>query len=392
MPVLTGRHFPQYNHRQYFFTGVIMKRRKFLGAAGAGALLTGGLLSGCGQESSQGSGQATKSQQTFKWKMVTTWQKNFPGLGTAANNLARLIGEMSGGRLKVTVYGANELVPPLEIFDAVANGTAEMGHTSAYYWKGKIPTAQFFSTVPFGMTGQEMNAWLYYGGGMELWREVYAPHGLVPVAAGNSGVQMGGWFNREINTVDDLQGLKMRIPGLGGEVLRRAGGTPVGMPGTEIFTSLQSGVIDATEWVGPWNDLAKALYKVAKYYYYPGWHEPGTTMECMINQEALASLPDDLQSIIMTACKAVNVDMLAEFTARNNLALQTLVNEHHVDVREFPRPVLDKLRVLSAEVVAELAGQDELSTRVYESYRQFQQQVVAWHDISERTYLNVRGG
>jgi len=369
-----------------------MKRRKFLGTAGAGALLTGGLLSGCGQEDSQGSGQATTSQQTFKWKMVTTWQKNFPGLGTAANNLARLIGEMSGGRLKVKVYGANELVPPLEIFDAVANGTAEMGHTSAYYWKGKIPVAQFFSTVPFGMTAMEMNAWLYYGGGMELWREVYAPHGLIPVAAGNSGVQMGGWFNKEINKVEDLQGLKMRIPGLGGEVLRRAGGTPVGMPGTEIFTSLQSGVIDATEWVGPWNDLAKALHKVAKYYYYPGWHEPGTTMECMLNQAAFEALPDDLQSIVMNACKVVNLDMTAEFTARNNTALQTLVNEHQVDVREFPGAVLDKLRLLSAEVVAELAGQDELSARVYESYRQFQQQVVAWHDISERTYLNVRGG
>jgi len=369
-----------------------MKRRHFLGTAGAGALLTGGLLGGCGQDSSQGSGQATTRQQTFKWKMVTTWQKNFPGLGTAANNLARLIGEMSGGRLKVKVYGANELVPPLEIFDAVASGTAEMGHTSAYYWKGKIPVAQFFSTVPFGMTAQEMNAWLYYGGGMELWQEVYAPHGLIPVAAGNSGVQMGGWFNKEINEVEDLQGLKMRIPGLGGEVLRRAGGTPVGMPGTEIFTSLQSGVIDATEWVGPWNDLAKALYKVAKYYYYPGWHEPGTTMECMLNKDAFEALPGDLQSIVMTACKAVNIDMTAEFTARNNMALQTLVNEHHVDVREFPKPVLDKLRQLSAEVVAELAGQDELSARVYESYRQFQQQVVAWHDISERTYLNVRGG
>ena len=369
-----------------------MKRRKFLGTAGAGALLTGGLLSGCGKPGEQGAGQTPVQQQTFKWKMVTTWQKNFPGLGTAANMLARIIGEMSGGRLTVKVYGANELVPPLEIFDAVTSGTAEMGHTSAYYWKGKIPTAQFFSTVPFGMTAQEMNAWLYYGGGLELWQEVYAPHGLIPLPAGNSGVQMGGWFNKEINNVEDLQGLKMRIPGLGGEVLRRAGGTPVGMPGTEIFTSLQSGVIDATEWVGPWNDLAKALYKVAKYYYYPGWHEPGTTMECMINQSAFAALPADLQSIVSNACKAVNTDMLAEFTARNNKALQTLINAHHVDVREFPKPVLDKLRAISAEVVAEIAGQDELSARVYESYRQFQQQVVAWHDISERTYLNVRGG
>jgi len=369
-----------------------MKRRHFLGTAGAGALLTGGLLSGCGQESKQTGARVAASQQRIKWKMVTTWPKNFPALGTAANKLAQLIGEMSGDRLTVKVYGANELVPPLEIFDAVANATAEMGHTSAYYWKGKIPTAQFFSTVPFGMTAQEMNAWLYYGGGMELWKEVYAPHGLISFPAGNSGVQMGGWFNKEINGVDDLQGLKMRIPGLGGEVLRRAGGTPVGMPGTEIFTSLQSGVIDATEWVGPYNDLSLGLYKVAKHYYYPGWHEPGTTMECMLNQSAFEALPEDLQSIVMNACKAVNQDMLAEFTARNNMALQTLVNEHHVDVREFPKPVLDKLRVISEEVVAEIAGQDALSAKVFESYQNFRQQVVAWHDISERTYLNVRGG
>jgi len=375
-----------------FLTGAVMKRRQFLESAGAGALLTGGVLSGCGKQSSEVASQATASQQTFNWKMVTTWQKNFPGLGTAANLLSQLVGEMSGGRLNIKVYGANELVPPLEIFDAVTSGTAEMGHTSAYYWKGKIPEAQFFSTVPFGMTALEMNAWLYYGGGMELWRELYAPHGLIPVAAGNSGVQMGGWFNREINTVEDLQGLKMRIPGLGGEVLKRAGGTPVGMPGTEIFTSLESGVIDATEWVGPWNDMAKALYKVAKYYYYPGWHEPGTTMECMINQAAFETLPADLQSIVMTACKAVNLDMLSEFTARNNQALQTLVNEHNVQLREFPKPVLDKLRAISVEVVEELARENEQAAQVYQSYRQFQQQVLAWHDISERAYLNVRGG
>ena len=369
-----------------------MKRRQFLETAGAGALLGGGVLSGCGKPSNEGANQATASQQTFNWKMVTTWQKNFPGLGTAANLLAKLVGEMSGKRLNIKVYGANELVPPLEIFDAVTSGTAEMGHTSAYYWKGKIPEAQFFSTVPFGMTALEVNAWLYYGGGMELWRELYAPHGLIPAAAGNSGVQMGGWFNKEINTVEDLQGLKMRIPGLGGEVLRRAGGTPVGMPGTEIFTSLESGVIDATEWVGPWNDMAKGLYKVAKYYYYPGWHEPGTTMECMINQAAFETLPSDLQSIVLTACKAVNLDMISEFTARNNQALQTLVNEHNVDLREFPKPVLDKLRSISVEVVEELARENEQAARVYQSYRQFQQQVVAWHDISERAYLNVRGG
>jgi TRAP-type mannitol/chloroaromatic compound transport system substrate-binding protein len=369
-----------------------MKRRDFLGGAGAGALLTGGLLAGCRQQAGVDVAGGTEKQQKFQWKMVTTWPKNFPGLGTGANRLASMIEEMSGGRIVIKVYGAKELVPAFEVFDAVAGGTAEMGHGAAYYWKGKTEAAQFFSAVPFGMTGQEMNAWLYFGGGMDLWREVYEPFGVLPMAAGNSGVQMGGWFNREINSLADLQGLKMRIPGLGGEVLQRAGGTPVQVAGGEIFTALQSGAIDATEWVGPYNDLAFGLYKAAKYYYYPGWHEPGTTMECLINKAAYATLPPDLQHIVSIACQALNGEMLAEYTARNNTALQSLINEHGVDVREFPRDVLNKLQALSDEVVAEVADKNPLAARVFRSYRSFQRQVTAWHDISERAYLNVRAG
>jgi TRAP-type mannitol/chloroaromatic compound transport system substrate-binding protein len=369
-----------------------MKRRDFLGGAGAGALLTGGLLAGCQQQACDEMVSGTGKQQSFQWKMVTTWPKNFPGLGTGANHLASLINEMSGGRITIKVYGASELVPPFEVFDAVAGGTAEIGHGASYYWKGKSEAAQFFSAVPFGMTGQEMNAWLYYGGGMELWREVYEPFAVIPMAAGNTGVQMGGWFNKEINALGDLQGLKMRIPGLGGEVLKRAGGTPVQVAGGEIFTALQSGAIDATEWVGPYNDLAFGLYKAAKYYYYPGWHEPGTTMECLLNRGAYAALPPDLQSIVSNACRVMNGDMLAEYTARNNTALQSLVNDHGVDVREFPRGVLNKLLALSEEVVAEVADRDPLAAKVFRSYRSFQRQVTAWHDISERAYLNVREG
>ena len=382
-----------YNDRIWFLnSGFVMKRRDFLGSAGAGALLTGGLLAGCQQQACQDTASGMGKQQSFEWKMVTTWPKNFPGLGTGANRLAKLINEMSGGRISIRVYGASELVPPFEVFDAVASGTAEMGHGAAYYWKGKIEAAQFFSAVPFGMTGQEMNAWLYSGGGMELWRKVYKPFGVIPMAAGNSGVQMGGWFNKEINSIDDLQGLKMRIPGLGGEVLQRAGGTPVQVAGGEIFTALQSGAIDATEWVGPYNDLAFGLYKAAKYYYYPGWHEPGTTMECLLNKAAFAALTPDLQSIVSNACRTLNGDMLAEYTARNNTALQSLINDHGVDVREFPRDVLNKLLALSEEVVAEIAGRDPLAAEVFQSYRSFQRQVTAWHDISERAYLNVREG
>jgi len=358
-----------------------MKRRDFVKSVGAGSLAVGAAIAGA---------PVAHASEKIKWKMVTTWPKNFPGLGTGANNLARLITEMSGGRLEVKVYGAKELVGALEIFDAVSRGTAEMGHGAAYYWKGKTEAAQFFAAVPFGLTAQEMNGWLYHGGGMQLWEEVYADFGLVPTAAGNTGVQMGGWFNKEINQVKDLEGLKMRIPGLGGEVLKRAGGTPVLLPGGEIFPSLQSGAIDATEWVGPYNDMAFGLYKAAKYYYYPGWHEPGTTLECFVNKKALEALPKDLQLIVLTAAKTANLEMLADFTARNNAALQTLVNEHGVELRQFPDEVLKKLKTLSDEVVAEVAEKDPMSKKVYDSFRKFRDQAIAWHNVSERAYLNGR--
>ena len=374
-----------------------MERRGFIKNAAVTALL-GGSVAACDKAEQSTQEVSTSApepapatgSETMEWKMVTTWPKNFPGLGTGANHLAKLIGEMSGGRLTVKVYGAGELVPAFEIFDAVSQGTAEMGHGAAYYWKGQSEAAQFFTAVPFGLTGQEMNSWLYHGNGMELWAEVYAPFGLVPTAAGNTGVQMGGWFNKEINSVADLEGLKMRIPGLGGEVLKRAGGTPVSLPGGEIFPSLQSGAIDATEWVGPYNDLAFGLYKAAKHYYYPGWHEPGSTMECFINRDAFKALPDDLQSIVTNASRVANQDMLAEYTARNNQALKSLVEEHRVDLRKFPNEVLAKLKAISDEVVAEAAAKDPLSRKVYESFVSFRDQAKAWHDISERAYMNAR--
>ncbi len=357
-----------------------MKRRDFLKGAGSGAILAG----------ATSVAPAVHAKAQYQWKMVTTWPKNFPGMGTGANKLAELITTMSGGRIEVKVYGAGELVPAFGIFDLVSRGGAEMGHGAAYYWKGKSEAAQFFAAVPFGLTAQEMNAWLYHGGGMALWEEIYADFGLVPTAAINTGVQMGGWFNKEINSLKDLEGLKMRIPGLGGEVLKRLGGTPVNLPGGEIFTSLKSGAIDATEWVGPYNDLAFGLYKAAKHYYYPGWHEPGTTLECFVNKKAFDALPKDLQTIVTTACKAANLDGLSEYTARNNEALHTLVTKHKVDLRRFPDEVLKKLKVISDEVVAEVAAKDPKSKKVYESFRKFRDQVVAWHDVSERAYMNAR--
>ncbi len=350
-------------------------------------------MTGCAPRDDATGGEGSSSLPAAKvitWKMVTTWPKNFPGLGTGANYLAELIEQMSGGRLVVKVYGAQELVGALEVFDAVSRGTAEMGHGAAYYWKGKTPAAQFFAAVPFGMTAQEMNSWLYHGGGLELWREIYEPFGLIPFPAGNTGVQMGGWFNREIKSIADIDGLKMRIPGLGGEVLRRAGGIPVLLPGGEIFPSLQTGAIDATEWVGPYNDLAFGLYKVAEYYYYPGWHEPGTNLEAIVNKQAYEALPADLQAIVENAAKAANLDMLSELTARNHQALRTLLVEHGVKLRQFPEQVSLKLRALAEQVLAEEAQKDPDVARVYESFRDFQEQVARWHVISEQAILETR--
>lgn len=373
-----------------------MKRRNLLAAVVAGALGFG--LAGCSQEESGSSASTDQAaapaaeKQTYKWKMVTTWPKNFPGLGTAPEHFADRVREMTDGQIDITVYGAGDLVPALEVFSAVSQGTAEMGHGAGYYWKGKIPAAQFFSTVPFGLTAQEYNGWMFHGGGLELYREAYKPFGVIPWPGGNTGVQMGGWFNKEINSVDDLKGLKMRIPGIGGDVLEKAGGTPVNLPGGEIFTALQTGTIDATEWVGPYNDLAFGLHQIAEYYYYPGWHEPGTALELIVNADAYNKLPKNLQVIIDVAAREMNADMLAEYTAQNNQALKELVEEKGVKLRRFPDDVLNRLREMSAETVKELADKDEMARKAYESYKAFRDKVVPYTDISERTYLNIREG
>ena len=288
-----------------------------------------------------------------------------------------------------TVFGGGELVPPLGVFDAVSSGTVEMGHGASYYWAGKVPAAQFFASVPFGLNAQSMNAWLYSGGGLKLWEEIYKPFNLKPFPAGNTGVQMGGWFNKEISSLDDLKGLKMRMPGLGGKVLAKAGGTPILVAGGEIYTNLDRGVIDATEWVGPFHDLKMGFYKAAKYYYYPGWHEPGTTLELMINTKAWGKLPPDLQAIVEAATYKANMWMISEFEAKNNANLQTLVEKHKVKLRKFPDSVIDGLKKLSTQVLEEMASKDPTSKKVYESFKKFKKNISAWNDMSESPYQNV---
>jgi len=362
-----------------------MKRRQFVGGLAAAAG-----VAACSQESGDIGGGAAQSAGTFEWSCVTSWPPKYPGLGMGVENLARRIDAASNGRLKIKVYGAGELVPAFEVFDAVSRGMVEMGHDASYYHKGKVDAAQFFTAIPFGLNHVELNGWLFYGGGLELWRELYEPYNIMPFPCGSTGAQMGGWFNREINTIDDLKGLKMRIPGLGGEVVRRAGGTPITMPGSEIFTSLQTGAIDATEWVGPYNDVAFGLHKAAKYYYYPGWQEPGAGLECMINADAWASLPPDLQSIVEISCQAITTDMMAEFTHGNAIALQQLNDDPDVEVRMFPDEVLWLLKSHTQDIVDELSASDPAWKKIADSYYPFLDMSTENQRATERANLKTR--
>ncbi|KJE36909.1 ABC transporter substrate-binding protein [Thalassospira sp. HJ] len=358
-----------------------MKRRQFLsGAAVAGATAA----------AASTFAKPAIAQDVREWRLITTWPKNFPGLGTGANLLAEYITKASEGRLKVTVFGAGEIVPAFEAVDAVGNGTVEMGHGAPYYWKGKVDATQYIAAMPFGLNAQEQNAWFQWGGGQELADKVYAELNCKFFPSGNTGTQMGGWFNKEMNTIDDYKGLKMRIPGLGGEVVKAAGANVVNLPGGEIPPALQSGAIDATEWVGPYNDLAFGLYKSAKYYYYPGWHEPATVLDNFINLDAWNALPDDLKAIVEQANRAVNQMVLSEFTARNVQALDTLRNKHGVDVRPFSDDILTNLGKLSGEVLRDLVASNPLSQEVFESLIAFRTQSIAWSKFSESAFAQAR--
>lgn len=331
------------------------------------------------------SGPSSISGKRYDWKMVTTWPPNFPILGEACVKYAEIVREMSGGRINIQVFGGGELVPPLETFDTVRNGGAEMGHGAAYYWAGKIPAGQFFGSVPFGMNAQQLTAWILTGGGMEMWEDLYKDFNLVPMLAGNTGVQMGGWFNREINSIADLKGLKMRIPGLGGKVLEKACGSPVLLAGSEIYTGLERGVIDATEWIGPSHDSKMGFQDIAKYYYSPGWHEMGTALEMIVNKEKFDSLPVDLQAILRSASLQVSTWILSEMETKNAESLATLVDKG-IDIRPFPTEVLDQLRVYTEEVIAEIVAKDPVAAKVYASYDAYRKRAAAWSVWTEKLF------
>ena len=363
-----------------------MNRRKILKGLAAGTIALPVALRLLGGRGHAQAGNQTVSGEVYNWKMVTTWPPGFPILGEGCQQLADLCRTMSGGRLNITVFGGGELVPALEAFDAVRQGAAEVGSGVAYYWAGKLPAAQFFAGYPFGLNAQQTNAWLIAGGGMELWREIYGAVGLVPFAGGNTGVQMGGWFNREIRSVADYRGLKMRMPGLGGRVLERLGGTPVLAPAGELYTSLERGIIDATEWIGPYHDHLMGFHEIAKYYYYPGWHEPGSNFEFFVNKERYDALPDDLREIFATATHYVNGYTLATMEARNAEYLQKLKQIPGLTIAPLPTGVITAARAAAADVIREYAAESADAGRVYASIQAFRARMQPWNAITEQRY------
>lgn len=358
------------------------QRRAFIKKIAAGTAVAGTLVAGM-------PGPAISSGRR-EWKMVMTWQKVLPGLGVGAVRLAKRITKLSGGKLVVKPYGGGELVPPLGVFDAVAQGTAEMGHSAPYYWLNKSKATSFFCGVPAGLTFQEQNGWLYFGGGQKLWDELYGQFGLRAFPAGNTGTQMGGWFKKELRTLEDLKGLKMRIPGLSAEVLDRLGGSAQTIPPQELYTAMQSGVIDALEWVGAWNDLALGFHRVANYYYGPAFQEGGPTLELMVNKKAFEALPKELQLVVRCACATENELMTAEYHANNIRAFHALKYKYNVDIRRYPEAILKALFETSQEVVAEVANEGALEKKIFESYNKYRKYSIDMGNTAERAFLNAR--
>ena len=329
--------------------------------------------------------------QTVKWKMVTSWPKRLPGPGMSAERVAERIKALSGGRIDITVYAAGEIVPAFEVLGAVGNGVAELGHTASFYWQGKMPGAAFFTTVPFGLTPAEHVAWIDAGGGQQIWDQLYAPFGVKPFMAGNTGVCMGGWFRREMNALADLRGVKIRSLGLGGEIYRRLGATPQTTPPGEILASLQSGVLDAAEFVGPGSDIALGLYRVAPFYYYPGFNKPNGTGECIISLKAWESLDSAGKALVSHACAAEANFALAEMERLNAEALTVLTSQHNVKLRSFSRDLIEAARRQATDVLAELAGRDEVTRQIYTSYLAFRERTTPWSRISIEAVLSSRG-
>ena len=358
-----------------------MKRRDFVKGAG---------LASAAAAASATLAAPAIAQERIEWAMVMPWPKGAPGVGVNAERFVERVRAMSGGRLDIRLFAAGELVPPFESFDAVQSGTADLLHGTPYYWVGKSKAFNYFTTIPFGLSAVELPAWLTYGGGQALWEEAYGDFGLQPFYAGSSCVQAGGWFRREIDTWEDLQGLKIRMAGLGGEVMRRAGSTVLLLPPGEILPAMQSGAIDAAEWIGPWNDVAFGLQKVAKYYYVPAFHEPGPALEIAVNKAKFQALPDDLQAIVRYAAAATAQDTTTDFTFHNIQAFRPLIDDYGIELRTFSDDIVKRLGSITLEVIGEIGETDAFTQKIHASFTDFARKAADYQGAFEETMLRQR--
>ena len=364
-----------------------MKRRNFIAGAAIGASSLA--LSAChrAEEKTQGGSAHTNKGKKVTLKLATSWPAHFPIMGTGVDTFAKRCFELSGGTLEIKVYAKNILVPAMQVFDATSAAQIDAFHSGVYYWKGKNSSFSIFGGMPLGLTSEEMITWLKFGGGYELWREMYAKFNLYPLIGGTTGPQMGGWFKKEINSLDDLKGLKMRIPGLGGEVMKRLGVNPVLLPAGEIYTSLERGTIDATEWVGPALDSMMGFAKAASYYY-TGWHEPGSILEITFNKTRWEKLSDEHKAIITAATEEMTGNMLQEFRYKNAKALQELPS--NVQIKTFPKEMMEAAKVALHDVLADESEKSSDFKRVLESYQAFAKLNKPWDDISTKNFLEIR--
>ncbi len=358
-----------------------MKRRDFIKKAGIGAT---------GVVAASTLSTPAIAQDRIEMAIVATWGRDFPGLGTGAQRYAQTIQDISGGRIQVSYYAANERVGAFDSFDEVASGNAQGYHAADYYWKGRHPGWAYFTAVPFGMTFHEINAWIRYGGGQELWDELAGGFGLKCIMTGSTGAQAGGWFNKEINSPDDFNGLKMRMPGLGGDVIGKLGASPVTVPGGQIYENLVSGAIDATEWVGAWNDEIMKFYEAAKFYYTGGMHEPGSMIAAGFNAKFWHDLSDTDKAIISAAATQENEMMMTEYMGKSGAALARLKSDHGIKIRSFNDDVWDAMAEAADEVFEETRAHSDLANRIHESFAKSMKDTGGWLSITEGAYLAQR--
>ena len=343
-------------------------------------LMAAALIAGLGSEA--------MAKKVYKWKLATTWGPTLSPFIDAPKNMAKMVKEMSNGRLDIRIDSSNKHKSALGIFDFVKSGQYQMGHSGSYYWKGKNFNTLFFTTIPFGMTAPEQYAWFYHGGGMELMKEVYDQYGILSFPGGNTGNQMGGWFKKEINSVADLKGLKMRIPGFAGEVLAKLGAKPTNIPSGELYTALERNTIDALEWVGPSLDLRMGFHKIAPYYY-TGWHEPAAELQFMVNEKAYNSLPKDLQKILTVAMKTAAYDMYTQSYHESGKNLATLQKDYpNVKMRSFPKSLMNKIKQTNDDLLAEFSAKDPMTEKILKSLNSYKEKVRAWTNLSDRAYLD----